>query len=132
MSADYGVVLQRRLTLDKDGNVRLYSWKEEGQTWVVSWQVIQKPCTIDGAYGVNSVCSYVIGSGRKCSCPPRYKMKNRIDWADGCEAEVDLTCEQNESGFVMLSHVDFNRYDFTIFNNYTFNECRDLCLKACD
>ena len=132
MSADYGAVLHRRLTLDKDGNVRLYSWKEEGQTWVVSWQVIQKPCTIDGACGINSVCSYVIGFGRKCSCPPGYKMKNRSDWADGCEAEVDLTCEQNESGFVMLSHVDFNGYDFTIFNNYTFNECRDLCLKACD
>nr|POE60360.1 putative receptor protein kinase zmpk1 [Quercus suber] len=86
-----------------------FIWKEEGQTWVVSWQVIQKPCTIDGACGVNSVCSYVIGSGRKCSYPPGYKMKNRSDWADGCEAEVDLSCEQNESGFVMLSHVDFNR-----------------------
>ena len=55
MSADYGAVLHRRLTLDKDGNVRLYSWKEEGQTWVLSWQVIQKPCTIHGACGVNSV-----------------------------------------------------------------------------
>ena len=32
----------------------------------------------------------------------------------------------------MLSRVDFNRYDFTNFNNYTFDECRDLCLKACD
>ena len=38
MSADYGAVLHRRLTLDYDGNLRLYSWEEEGQTWVVSWQ----------------------------------------------------------------------------------------------
>ena len=55
MSADYGVVLHRRLTLDYDGNIRLYSWEEKGQTWVVSWQAIQRPCLIDGACGANSL-----------------------------------------------------------------------------
>ncbi|KAK4599310.1 hypothetical protein RGQ29_009397 [Quercus rubra] len=101
VSADYGAVLHRRLTLDYDGNIRFY----------------------------------VIGSGRKCSCPPGYKMKNRIDWADGCELEVDLSCKQTESGFLMLSHVDFYSYygnDFGMFFNYTFDQCRDLCLAACD
>ena len=136
VSADYGAVLHRRLTLDYDGNIRLYSWEEEGQSWVVSWQAIQKPCEmIPGACGANSLCSYVIGSGRKCSCPPGYKMKNRIDWADGCELEVDLSCEQNESGFLQLSQVDFYSYyrnDFGMFNNYNFDQCRDLCLAACD
>ena len=55
MSADNGVVLHRRLTLDYDGNIRLYNWEEKGQTWVVSWQAIQRPCLIDGAYGANSL-----------------------------------------------------------------------------
>ena len=136
VSADYGAVLHRRLTLDYDGNIRLYSWEEEGQSWVVSWQAIQKPCEmIPGACGANSLCSYVIGSGRKCSCPPGYKMKNRIDWVDGCELEVDFSCKQNESGFLQLSQVDFYSYyanDFGMFFNYTFDQCRDLCLAACD
>ncbi|KAK7841463.1 putative receptor protein kinase zmpk1 [Quercus suber] len=117
MSTDYGAMLHRRLTLDYDGNIRLYSWEEERQSWVVSWQAIQRPCIIAGACGANSFCSYVIGYGRKCSCPSGYKMKNRSDWADGCELEVELSCKENESGFLMLSHVDF----------YS-----DLCLAACD
>ena len=135
MSADYGAMLHRRLTLDYDGNIRLYSWEEERQSWLVSWQAIQRPCIIAGACGANSFCSYVIGYGRKCSCPSGYKMKNRSDWADGCELEVELSCKENESGFLMLSHVDFYSYygnDFGNFLNYTFDQCRDLCLAACD
>ena len=58
MSADYGVVLHRRLTLDYEGNIRLYSWEEKGQTRVVSWQAIQRPCLIDGACGANSLWSW--------------------------------------------------------------------------
>ena len=135
MSADYGAMLHRRLTLDYDGNIRLYSWEEERQSWLVSWQAIQRPCIIAGACGANSFCSYVIGYGRKCSCPSGYKMKNRSDWADGCELEVELSCKENESGFLMFSHVDFYSYygnDFGNFLNYTFDQCRDLCLAACD
>ncbi|XP_050266369.1 putative receptor protein kinase ZmPK1 [Quercus robur] len=135
MSADYGAMLHRRLTLDYDGNIRLYGWEEERQSWVVSWQAIQRPCIIAGACGANSFCSYVTGYGRKCSCPSGYKMKNRSDWADGCELEVELSCKENESGFLMLSHVDFYSYygnDFGNFLNYTFDQCRDLCLAACD
>ena len=131
ISADYGAVLHRRLTLDYDGNIRLYSWEEEGQTWVVSWQAVQRPCQIPGACGANSLCSYVIGSGRKCSCPPGYKMKSRSDWAYGCEPEVHV-CNIDEKEFLLLSHVDFYGYDFNISSNYTFDQCRDLCLEACD
>ena len=132
MSADYGVVLDRRLILDYDGNIQLYSWEEKGQTWVVSWQAIQRPCLIDGACGANSLCSYVIGSGRKCSYPLGYKMKNRRDWAYGCESEVDLSCNRSELGFLRLSHVGFNGYDVNISHNYTFDQCRVLCLAECD
>uniref|UniRef100_A0A7N2KRN6 Receptor-like serine/threonine-protein kinase n=1 Tax=Quercus lobata TaxID=97700 RepID=A0A7N2KRN6_QUELO len=135
VSADYGAVLHRRLTLDYDGNLRLYSWEEEGQTWVVSWQSIQSPCWIPRGCGANSFCSYVIGSGRKCSCSPGYKMKNRSNWADGCEPEVYISCTEmskSELGFVLLSHVDFFGYDFTIFPNYTFDQCSDQCSTACD
>ncbi|KAM3710321.1 hypothetical protein ACJW31_01G020400 [Castanea mollissima] len=132
MSFDYGAVLHRRLTLDYDGNIRLYSWEEEGKTWVVSWQAIQTPCNIPGACGANSLCSYVIGSGRKCSCLPGYKMKNRSDWAYGCEPQFHLSCNKNESKFPLLSHADFYGNDFGVFLNYTLDHCKDICLKSCD
>ncbi|KAL0017472.1 hypothetical protein SO802_004541 [Lithocarpus litseifolius] len=132
MSNDYGAMLPRRLTLGYDGNIRLYSWEEERQTWVVSWQAIQRPCTIHGACGVNSLCSYAIGSSRKCSCLPGYKMKNSTDWSYGCEPEFDISCNKNESDFLLLSHVEFYGYDFGFFPNHTFDQCMNLCLQACD
>jgi hypothetical protein len=131
-STDYGAKLHRRLTLDYDGNMRLYSWKEETQTWVVSWQAIQRPCTIHAICGINSLCNYVVDSGRKCSCLPGHKMKNRTDWAYGCEPEINLSysCKKKEySDFMRLSHVQF--YDDGNFPNYTFAQCRNLCLKSC-
>ena len=110
VSADYGAVLHRRLTLDYDGNIRLYSWEEEGQSWVVSWQAIQKPCEmIPGACGANGLCSYVIGSGRKCSCPPGYKMKNRIDWADGCDSKLISLASKMSRGFCGYPRLTFTR-----------------------
>ena len=132
MSSDYGAVLHRRLTVDYDGNIRLYSWEEERQTWVVSWQAIQTPCNIHFACGANSLCSYAISSGRKCSCLPGYKMKNCTDWAYGCEPEFDLSCDKNEFGFMLLSYVEFYGYDYGFHPNYTFDQCWDLCLQLCN
>ena len=132
MSADYGLVLLRRLTLDYDGNIMLYSWEDEGQKWVVSWQGIQTPCKIHGVCGANSMCSYIVGSGRKCSCLPGYKMKNHTDWGYGCEPDFDFSCNKNNSTFLLLSHVEFYGYDYGFYPNYTFDQCRDLCLQLCN
>ena len=134
MSADYGIELHRKLTLGYDGNIRLYSWgwseEEQTQTWVVSWQAIQNPCTIHGVCGANSLCKYVASSHRKCTCLPGYKMKNRTDWSYGCEPEFDLLPRnKNESAFLLLSHVEFYGYDFGSFPGYTLDQCTDLCLR---
>ncbi|KAK7847163.1 putative receptor protein kinase zmpk1 [Quercus suber] len=135
VSADYGAILHRRLTLDYDGDIRLYSWEEEGRVGLFHGKPFRTLRVDSWCLWANGLCSYVIGSGRKCSCPPGYKMKNRSDWADGCELEVDLSCKANESGFLQLSHVDFYSFygnDFGMFFNFTFDQCRDLCLAACD
>ncbi|KAF3968485.1 hypothetical protein CMV_007638 [Castanea mollissima] len=130
LSNDYGAVLHRKLTLDYDGNIRLYSWEKESQTWVVSWQANQKPCRINGVCGANSLCKYVVGSGRKCSCLPGYKMKNSLDWSYGCEPEFDLSHRnKNESVFLLLSNVEFYGYDVGYDSNYSFDNCTNSCLE---
>ncbi|XP_050266154.1 putative receptor protein kinase ZmPK1 isoform X1 [Quercus robur] len=130
LSNDYGAVLHRRLTLDYDGNIRLYSWEKERQTWVVSWQANQKPCRINGVCGANSLCKYVVGSGRKCSCPPGYKMKDSVDWSYGCEPKFDLSHRnKNESVFLLLSNVEFYGYDVGYYSNYSFDDCTNSCLQ---
>ncbi|KAL4649552.1 hypothetical protein ACB092_01G021600 [Castanea dentata] len=106
-----------------------YGAEKERQTWVVSWQSIQKPCRINGICGANSLCKYVVGSGRKCSCLPRYKMKNSSDWSYGCEPEFDLPHNKYESLFLLLSNVEFYGYDVDYFTNYTLDDCTNSCLQ---
>ncbi|CAL5323702.1 unnamed protein product [Camellia sinensis] len=43
-AVDSGIGTQKRLTMDYDGNIRLYSLDKIGKIWSVSWQAIQKPC----------------------------------------------------------------------------------------
>ncbi|XWS14757.1 hypothetical protein CRYUN_Cryun35bG0035500 [Craigia yunnanensis] len=62
-SADYGSKIQRRLKLDFDGNIRIYSLSEGGETWVVSWQAFPQPCLVHGSCGTNSICSFIPNYG---------------------------------------------------------------------
>ncbi|OAY46805.1 hypothetical protein MANES_06G029000v8 [Manihot esculenta] len=129
-SMDYGQQLQRRLTLDFDGNLRLYSRENGNGSWVVSWQVFSQPCKIHGACGPNSVCKYIPSFGRKCSCLPGYKIKNPADLSLGCEPEVSSV--ETEATFIGLPHVEMYGYDFDIFENYTLEMCKEVCLRRYD
>ncbi|XP_022715663.1 putative receptor protein kinase ZmPK1 isoform X2 [Durio zibethinus] len=131
-SADYGSKIQRRLKLDFDGNIRLYSLSEGGEKWVVSWQAFSKACLVHGRCGPNSLCTYVPNYGKICSCLPGYKMKNHTDWTFGCEPEFDLSCNESEAGFIKLRHSEFYGYDYGLFPNYTIDQCKNLCLKICN
>ncbi|KDP26472.1 hypothetical protein JCGZ_17630 [Jatropha curcas] len=142
LSTEYGETgFQRRLTIDFDGNLRLYSRKENSNSWVVAWQALTRPCEVHGICGANSMCKYDPFSGRKCSCLPGYKVKNSADWSSGCEPEVpeikNLSCQsipesRNQVGFIKLTHVEFYGYDYAINPGYTFRMCKQLCLSLCE
>ncbi|KAA8537802.1 hypothetical protein F0562_027618 [Nyssa sinensis] len=131
-SADLGIGPKRRLTLDVDGNVRLYSLNEMKRTWVVSWQAFSNPCMIHGICGPNSLCTYVPHkkSGRMCNCIPGHKMKNDTDWSYGCEPDFNLSLNDDEVGFIQLPHVEFYGYDIKYFPNYTLEMCKKKCLQV--
>ncbi|CAK8565651.1 unnamed protein product [Lathyrus sativus] len=133
-TSDYGTLLQRRLTLDHDGNVRIYSRKEENQSWFVSGQFIQRPCSIHGICGPNSTCSIDPMNGRKCSCLPGYVWINDQDSSQGCRPNFTLSCSNqthHELKFLPLPHVDFYGYDYGYYENKTYKECEDLCSHLC-
>ncbi|TYI82466.1 hypothetical protein E1A91_D05G222200v1 [Gossypium mustelinum] len=131
LSADYGANwIQRRLTIDYDGNLRLYSREEGKQTWVVSWQAISQPCRAHGLCGENSLCRYGPSTGRKCSCVQGYKTKNQTDWSYGCEPEFDVSLNaRHEYTFVHLRNAEFYGYDYEVFYNKTLKECETECLQ---
>ncbi|GMN64994.1 hypothetical protein TIFTF001_034055 [Ficus carica] len=132
-SSDYGVKIQRMLRIDSDGNLRLYSRKNRGEKWAVTWQAFTDPCQIHGLCGANSLCRYSPDSGRECSCLPGHKIRNPTDWSNGCEPQFTLSCSKKEEySFVKISNTDFYGYDYGLFPNYTLQACMDLCLDLCD
>nr|XP_048331170.1 putative receptor protein kinase ZmPK1 [Ziziphus jujuba var. spinosa] len=132
LATDYGSILQRRLRMDYDGNIRLYSRTNDGAEWYVSWEAIRDSCKINGICGVNGLCTYDYSSGRKCSCLPGYKMKNRTDWTKGCEPKFNPSCNRNDSKFIRLFSVEFYGDDYGFFPNYTLSQCEELCSSLCN
>ncbi|KAK7373670.1 hypothetical protein VNO80_07086 [Phaseolus coccineus] len=132
VTSDYGTVLQRRLKVDCDGNVRVYSRKSVLQKWYVSWQAISSGCTPHGICGPNSFCVYVHASGRKCLCLPGHRLKNHSDWSQGCEPLFQLTCHGNESMFLEIPNVEFYGYDNHYVEVSNYSACENLCLQDCN
>ncbi|KAF8024230.1 hypothetical protein BT93_F1434 [Corymbia citriodora subsp. variegata] len=134
-ASDYGVAaVQRRMTLDFDGNLRVYS-REPGSTiWAVTWEAISSmPCYIHGVCGNNSLCSYDPAKGRSCSCVPGYVPRIPGDWSAGCVPDFTFSdwCVTDEIGFVKLLYVDFYGYDYNTTFNTTLENCRQTCLSLC-
>ncbi|XP_028109787.1 putative receptor protein kinase ZmPK1 [Camellia sinensis] len=135
IAADSGIGIQRRLTMDHDGNIRMYSLDEKNKIWNVTWQAKSQPCKIHGICGPNSLCTYVPHekSGRRCSCIPGYKIKNETDQSLGCEPNFNFSCNDSEIGFLHLPHVEFYGYDDSmVCENYTYKWCVNKCLQSCN
>ncbi|XP_027351271.1 putative receptor protein kinase ZmPK1 [Abrus precatorius] len=131
MTSDYGTVLQRRLKLDCDGNVRVYSRNNVLEKWYVSWQAISSGCVVHGICGANSTCDYDPKNGRKCSCLPGYRLKNRSDWSYGCEPMFDLSCNRDETTFLEMRGVELYGYDNHYVEVSNYSTCEKLCLQDC-
>ncbi|XP_039170440.1 putative receptor protein kinase ZmPK1 [Eucalyptus grandis] len=132
LTADYGAKIQRRLTVDPDGNLRVYS-QADGGKWMVSWQAKSDPCTVHGICGPNSLCTYHPSEGRSCICVPGYEWENLYDWTKGCKPKFNSFCDSKvETEFVELPHSDFYGYDKGFFPGYTLEMCKKICLDLCD
>ncbi|KAJ4826844.1 hypothetical protein Tsubulata_050888, partial [Turnera subulata] len=131
-SSDYGAILQRRLTVDFDGNLRMYGRQDWRSSWVVSWEVFAHPCKIHGTCGPNAVCRYIPNIGRTCSCHQGFKRKDLTDWSLGCEPEFNASCAPTESTFHRISRTESYGYDIQFYINYTLDMCKEVCLQRCD
>ncbi|XP_060172172.1 putative receptor protein kinase ZmPK1 [Lycium barbarum] len=133
-TVDYGEGgIQRRLKLDIDGIIRVYSLNKQRTSWEVSWQLAWEPCRVHGLCGLNSFCTYRHDSGRTCTCLQHHKMKNVTDWSYGCKPDFKLSCpDSNRVDFVHLHHVEFFGYDVTYDTNVTLDKCKQRCLHNCD
>ncbi|KAL7617202.1 putative receptor protein kinase ZmPK1 [Lactuca sativa] len=131
-SSDDGIQIMRRVTIDIDGNLRVYSLNENRTFWKVTWQAMAQTCMIHGSCGENSTCSNQPTFGRKCTCLPYHKMVNQTDWSYGCEPEFEQTlCGNGHDSFLHLSHFDFYGYDLKYLPNVTLDVCKEECMNMC-
>lgn len=125
ISADFGANNRsRRLTLDDDGNLRIYSFDRDLNRWIVGWQAVQEICTIPGLCGPNSICMSDAFDSISCVCPPGFRRFS----STGCERKIPLRNPTN-TRFLQLDYVNFtggtNQTDIKAGN---FTTCEAQCL----
>uniref|UniRef100_A0A0E0DXL5 Receptor-like serine/threonine-protein kinase n=1 Tax=Oryza meridionalis TaxID=40149 RepID=A0A0E0DXL5_9ORYZ len=138
-ASDLGDHVMRRLTLDYDGNLRLYSLNETSGNWSVSWMAFSRVCQMHGVCGINSVCNYT--PRLHCSCLRGFEVIDPTDWSKGCKRKADMTViwdkgnRQNTNNtisqdfsFRKITGTDFWGYDMAYAESVPFSNCRNMCL----
>lgn len=120
--ADINQIVLRRLTLDLDGNLRVYSLNTTSRNWRIVWQAIQEPCKIHGTCGVNEIC-VPNGNATTCVCTPGYRKGAS---GVGCERKASYL---PTSKFLRLDYVSFRGDDDQVeLTPANFNVCQSKCL----
>ncbi|XP_059305520.1 putative receptor protein kinase ZmPK1 [Lycium ferocissimum] len=127
--SDMGLGILRRMTIDIDGNLRIYSLDNSTGLWKISWQAVAQPCVVHGICGRFSICTYA--TEPKCTCPPGYQMSNASDWSEGCSSKFSLRSLINPKHvkFVEIPNVDYWGFDLNFSRSLSLESCRELCLE---
>ncbi|PAN29265.1 hypothetical protein PAHAL_5G212900 [Panicum hallii] len=137
-ASDLGPGVKRRLTIEQDGNVRIYSLNASTGGWAVTWAALAQPCSVHGLCGPNATCEYQ--PRLRCSCAPGYEMVDPRDWRKGCRPMFSVTnCSLQQASpeqqprykFVKMAHTDFYGYDLWFYQSVTFAYCKKICSEMC-
>ncbi|CAN6486783.1 unnamed protein product [Victoria cruziana] len=107
---DFGSRVKRRLTLDFDGILRLYSLSPATKDWKITWMPKLVRCRVHGFVA---------------------KM-DPADWTQGCKPEFDILCNKTEVKFLKLPQTDFYGYDFNYQEQISIEACQNICRSDCN
>lgn len=126
IASDYGQNhTLRRLTIDADGNLRLYSLQlNSDRHWKIVWVAMFEVCTIPNKCGANSICVPYEGyDANKCVCAPGYR--NSTTDA-GCVRKKDYL---PSSKFIPVDYVNVTATQGTVdLSPANVDRCRSTCL----
>ncbi|KAF2906506.1 hypothetical protein DAI22_12g022900 [Oryza sativa Japonica Group] len=130
VASDRSLGIKRRLTLDYDGNLRLYSLNNSDGTWTISWIAQPQTCMTHGLCGPYGICHY--SPTPRCSCPPGYKMRNPGNWTQGCKPIVEIACDGKQNvTFLQLRNTDFWGSDQQHIEKVPWEVCWNTCISDC-
>ncbi|CAL5383783.1 unnamed protein product [Camellia sinensis] len=113
-SADLGLGIQRRLTLDFD----------DGKPWLILAGFM------DFVDPTAFVVMVLVPVGGALVCRGIYKIKNQSDWSYGCELEYNLPDDDRKASFVSVDHMRSYGYDYQSYGNSTLESCKEFCLHT--
>ncbi|CAM0882025.1 unnamed protein product [Alopecurus aequalis] len=130
VASDSGPGIKRRITINSDGNFRMYSLDASKGSWVITGQAVIQMCYVHGLCGKNGLCDY--SGGLKCRCPPEHVMVDPTDWNRGCKPTFTITSKQPHEDFTFVKqpHADFYGFDLGSNQSISFKACWDICLNS--
>ncbi|XAR65135.1 Non-specific serine/threonine protein kinase [Bertholletia excelsa] len=117
----------RRLTLDDDGNLRLYSFDSSSNKWIDGWKAVQEQCTIHGTCGPNSICMSDGINAPSCVCPPGFRSDST---PVACQRKIPML-NPNKTKFLRLEYVNFEdgSPNQTVITVQNWSACQGSCLS---
>eukprot|EP01018_Ginkgo_biloba_P005849 Gb_09242 [translate_table: standard] len=145
MASDHGAGPLRRLTLDSDGNLRMYSLNSNFSSWNIVWEALQEQCKVHGYCGENAICKIEEDMTKfTCICPPGFRAINQKN----SSSDIPLSCERIQpldqcssagtlnSGnfkFITLDYVNFRGgSNQTNRNVKRLEDCESACMENCN
>ncbi|XP_057962451.1 G-type lectin S-receptor-like serine/threonine-protein kinase At1g34300 [Malania oleifera] len=128
LSADFGAPRLRRLTLDDDGNLRIYSLDPSSGQWTVAWRAIQDSCRIYGSCSPNYICISDGFNSSSCVCPPGFR-KIGAGERESCQRKIPFPTRRTNSKFLRLDYVNYSGgSNYTNEKVWNYAECESKCL----
>ncbi|KAF3945196.1 hypothetical protein CMV_028406 [Castanea mollissima] len=129
ITSDFGATRYRRLKLDNDGNLKIYSFDTDLGEWIIVWKAVEESCKIYGTCGPNAICiSDGSNSSTSCVCPPGFSPNGNA--TEGCEIKIPIKNPENTK-FLQLDYVNYTSgpslTKLINANNFTF--CQASCKK---
>lgn len=128
-------VVLRYLRLDVDGNLRMYSWIQESQSWKSGWQAVENQCDVFATCGVYGVCSFN-SMGSVCECPFEGSSDATMESNDpgnGCRKLVPLGGCKEGGGVTMHAMEKTVLYGLypphDVLVNTSSEKCKEQCLN---
>ncbi|KAI8564936.1 hypothetical protein RHMOL_Rhmol03G0222100 [Rhododendron molle] len=139
-----GPSVLRRITLETNGNLRLYRWDNDvngSHQWVPEWAAVSNPCDIAGICG-NGICKLEKNmTNSSCTCLPGSSKSGTQTKCYGNSSVTGKCGSQHEnltSQFKIAAVQQTNYYysDSSVIANYsdmeTGSKCGNTCLSDCE
>lgn len=115
----------RFLKLDFDGNLRLYSWRNDSRSWRSVWQAFDNQCKVFATCGLHGICLFNSSGSHICNCP----FTITGDSSSECLVPYQPNCS---SGISMIRHDHMFLYGIFPPNETVVQTSLQHCQRLCE